>query len=88
MSKTKARDRLSKSFGQRSRDIHRNTFRVCALYEFGELALALTSMQPKHDLVLFHSKYPGISCYGDSGVDKNTDGWLKRSFNPASNELI
>lgn len=22
------------------------------------------------------------------GVDKNTDGWLKRSFNPASNELI
>lgn len=29
-----------------------------------------------------------LAAMGILGVDKNMDGWLKRSFNPASNELI
>lgn len=84
----KARDRLSKAFRQRRRDSHRNTFRVWALYEFSELALHWHLCSQSRNWYFFTVSTLELAAMGILGVDKNMDGWLKRSFNPASNELI
>lgn len=89
LSKAKARDRGSPRPSGREAGI--STEIHSEFVHFTDLVSLLWHWHPcswRMNWYFFTVSTLALAAVGILGVDGNMDGWLKRSFNPASNELI